>query len=246
MYGGVSMDFIRKKWGVSVKDIWFKETCEAKDNSFLCIAYNLYEPLISAKGIILKKWQSKTFVSDISLSPEEMQIKFKSKVRNEIRRAIKEGINTKLFVSADLQENDIIADFDRAYIAMYRDKGEKAKSIEARLRGIANVGKLAISVAYLPDGEIAAYHSYVIGDGIARLLHSVSMFREEPEKRKMIGWANRLLHFRDMCVLGSEFSIYDWGGLSREKNMRNITRFKEEFGGDEKIVYYYVILGSQL
>lgn len=137
-----------------------------------------------------------------------MQAKFKSKVRNEIRRAIKEGITTKLLYSAELHENDIIADFDRAYIAMYQDKGQKAKSIAARLRGMAKAGKLAISFASLPDGGIASYHSYVIGDGIARLLHSVSVFREEPEKRKMIGWANRLLHFEDMCAFGGAGSRF--------------------------------------
>ncbi len=237
------MDFIRTKWGIPVRDMWFKETCEVKGNSLLSIAYNLYEPLSSVEGIILKKWNSQTFVSDISVSPEEMQAKFKSKVRNEIRRAIKEGITVKLFYPTELQENNIISDFNRAYIAMYRDKGQKAKSIAARLRGIAKAGKLAISIAYLPSGTIAAYHSYVIGDGIARLLHSISVFREEPEKRKMIGWANRLLHFEDMCLLkGGGVSLYDWGGLSREEKMLNITRFKEEFGGEEETVYYYMIM----
>jgi len=241
------VDFIRTKWGIPVRDIWFKESCGAEGKSLLSIAYNLYEPLSNATGIALKKWHSQTFVSDISVSPEEIQAKFKSKVRNEIRRAIKEGITTSLHYSAELKNNDIIVDFDRAYIAMYQDKGQKAKSIASRLIGIAKAGKLAISVAYLPDGTIAAYHSYVIGDGIVRLLHSVSVFREESEKRKMIGWANRLLHFKDMCLFGGDgTSLYDWGGLSREEKMRNITRFKEEFGGIEKTVYYYVIMGNYL
>lgn len=239
------MDFIRKKFGISVRDIWFKKSNEITGFSLLNIAYNFYEPLDDCSGITIKKWQSKTFVSDISVSVEEMQAKFKSKVRNEIRRAVKEGITTKLLYAAELQQTDIIINLDRAYIAMNLDKRQKAKSIASRLRGIANAGKLAISTAYLPDGSIAAYHSYVIGDGIARLLHSVSVFREEPEKRKMIGWANRLLHFEDMCTLrGGGTKLYDWGGLSREFKMQNITRFKEEFGGDERLVYYSIMLGG--
>lgn len=239
------MDFIRGKWGLPIRDIWFKKSHEATEFSLLNIAYNFYESLDDWNGITIKKWQSKTFISDISVSPEEMQTKFKSKVRNEIRRAIKEGITTKLFYAAELQRTDIIAKMDKAYMAMYQDKGQKAKGIAPRLCGIVKAGSLAVSVAYLPDGTIAAYHSYVIGDGIARLLHSVSVFREEPEKRKMIGWANRLLHFEDMCALrGGGAEIYDWGGLSREDKMQNITRFKEEFGGEERIVYYSVRLGG--
>ena len=39
--------------------------------------------------------------------------------------------------------------------------------------------------------------------------------------------------------------IYDWGGLSRDEKMKNITRFKEEFGGEEKTVYYVILLGDR-
>ena len=234
------MDFIRSKWGLPIRDIWFKNS-DKKGFSLLNIDYNFYEPIDTTTGITLKSWRSQTFISDISATPEEMLEKFKSKVRNEIRRAKKEGIYAKWFWSAELEKNDLIANFDRAYIAMYQDKGQRVRSIAARLQGIAKAGKLGISIAYLPDGTVASYHSYVTGDGFARLLHSVSLFREEPEKRKMIGWANRLLHFEDMCRLGEEgFSVYDWGGLSRDAKMRNITRFKEEFGGEEKCVFYRI------
>ena len=237
------MDFIREKWGIPIRDIWFKKSHETVGFSLLNIFYNFYETLDDCDGIALKKWQSKTFVSDISVSPEEIQAKFKSKVRNEIRRAIKEGITTKVFYAAELEKNDIIDNLDKAYIAMYQDKGQKTTSIAMRLRGIARAGRLSVSIAYLPDNSIASYHSYVIGDEVARLLHSVSVFREEPEKRKMIGWANRLLHFEDMCSFKMRGClVYDWGGLSRDDNMSNITRFKEEFGGKEKNVYYCISL----
>ncbi len=237
------MDFIRTKFGLPIRDIWFNNTHEAKGFSFINIAYNFYEPIAEVKGITLKKWQSQTLVSDISKTPEEILANFKSRLRNKIRRALREGITVKVFESREILENEIISEFDAAYIAMYRDKGQKGKSIAHRLYGIAKVGKLIISVAYLPDGTIAAYHSYVVGEKIARLLHTVSIFREEPEKEMMIGWANRLLHFKDMCVLReSGMSAYDWGGISRDKKMENITRFKEEFNGQEGKTFYSVFI----
>lgn len=64
------MDFIRTKWGIPIRDMWFKDTHEAKGHNLLSIAYNLYEPLCRAKGITLKKWQSQTFVTDILVSTE--------------------------------------------------------------------------------------------------------------------------------------------------------------------------------
>ncbi|MDD6134188.1 MAG: hypothetical protein PUB49_05690 [Selenomonadaceae bacterium] len=237
------MEFVRKKWGIPIKDVWFNESGNSAGFSLIKIAYNLYTPMSAPKGLILKQWKSQTLISDISVSPEEIQAKFKSKVRNEIRRAVKEGVTTQIYSSSKLLENNIIDSFDKAYIAMYRDKGQKAKSIATRLLGIAAAGNLNISVASLPDGTIASWHSYVVGDGVARLLHSVSVFREEPEKRKMIDWANRLLHFEDMCTFGRDgLGVYDWGGISRQEKMRNITRFKEEFGGIEKVVYYCALL----
>ncbi|WP_149170470.1 hypothetical protein [Selenomonas ruminis] len=237
------MDFIRKKWGVPIRDIWFTNTHEAVDFSFINIAYNFYKPIVDERGIILKKWQSQTLVSDISKTPEEILANFKSRLRNKIRRATREGITVKVFESREILKNNIISEFDAAYMEMYYDKGQKGKSIAHRLYGIAKVGKLVISIAYLPDGTIAAYHSYVIGEKIARLLHTVSVFREEPEKKMMIGWANRLLHFKDMCSLRERgVSFYDWGGVSRDKKMENITRFKEEFNGQEHKTFYSVII----
>lgn len=234
------MDFIRKKWGIPIRDIWFNYSHNTKSFSLFNIAYNLYNPL-SEKCFICKRWESQTFISDISVASEEMMKNFKSKVRNEIRRAVREGITTKWFEPQEMLEGEIIDAFDKAYLKMYQDKGQNANSIASRLRGIAKARRLGVSVAYLSDGTIAAYHSYVIGDRTARLLHSVSCFREEADKRKMIGWANRLLHYNDMCTLKkSGINFYDWGGLSREKHLENITRFKEEFGGIEKTVYYYI------
>ncbi len=238
------MDFIRRKWGIPIRDIWFEDSRESKGFSMINIAYNHYEPL-KRRGFTIKHWRSTTLVSDISVSPEEILANFKSRVRNEIRRAVKEGITTKLFLCDDLAKSNIINKFDKAYIAMYKDKGQNAKSIAHRLRGIARVGKLVISVAYLPDGKIAAYHSYVVDKKTTRLLHSVSVFRENPKKKMMIGWANRLLHYKDMCVFG-EYGVlvYDWGGISREGKMINIARFKEEFGGQERITFYRISMFS--
>lgn len=45
-----------------------------------------------------------------------------------------------------------------------------------------------------------------------------------------------------MSLKGGGGSLYDWGGLSREEKMLNVTRFKEEFGGEEEPVYYYMIM----
>jgi lipid II:glycine glycyltransferase (peptidoglycan interpeptide bridge formation enzyme) len=94
---------------------------------------------------------------------------------------------------------------------------------------------LAIRAASVNNEKIV-FHSYVTTCGRARLLHSASLFRESDDSayRNLVGRANRLLHWDDICYFKNEgCRTYDLGGISMDKsNMETqaINKFKESFG----------------
>lgn len=155
-------------------------------------------------------------------------------VRTKLHRAAREGVGCVLYGAQDLRTlPDLLAEFDTAYAEMHRQKQMADSSVLPYLQSMVASNVLAISVAYI-EGKPVAYHGYVTGDGIARLLYSVSVFRgcEDNALRNAIGRANRLLHYEDMLrfkELG--YTVYDWGGYATDPALENINSFKAGFGG---------------
>ena len=74
--------------GIPIKDVWFNESGNSAGFSLIKIAYNLYNPMNAPKGLILKQWKSQTLISDISVSPEEIQAKFEMRFVAQLRRGL--------------------------------------------------------------------------------------------------------------------------------------------------------------
>jgi hypothetical protein len=75
-----------------------------------------------------------------------------------------------------------------------------------------------------------------------RLLHSVSLFRSEDRDRQaLIGRANRLLHWKDMCAWRARgVGLYDFGGEyhgEEDAAQVRIAAFKRGFGGEVVPIY---------
>ena len=97
---------------------------------------------------------------------------------------------------------------------------------------------ILLTMACLGD-EPVVMHSYIIDreDKRVRLLHSASDFRSlsTSQERAIIGRANRFLHYSDIIYFKNNgFFIYDFGGISLDKNdaeQLKISEFKRGFGG---------------
>ena len=79
----------------------------------------------------------------------------------------------------------------------------------------------------------------------ARLLHSVSDFRER-EDASLIARSNKRLHWADMELFSSMgIEVYDWGGISSLEKPNGIDSFKMKFGG-QLVTRYNVFLGRTI
>jgi hypothetical protein len=97
---------------------------------------------------------------------------------------------------------------------------------------------VVITKAIYKDEDVVM-HAYLFDDNFkrVRLLHSASLFRieKDPQYRAVIGRANRLLHFKDMCYFKEKgYQEYDLGGYAHgttDESLLKINQFKDSFGG---------------
>ena len=181
-----------------------------------------------------RSYEGATSVVDLRAAPEEIFASFSRGNRNNIKLATKRD-QTETHFRLHPSDEDLQEFFD-----LY-DEFAASKSIprvgRAQLSALLASGKLALSTARSPQGDILAAHAYVLSAGRARLTHSASLFRLEADSsaRGRIGRANRLLHWEDLLVLHeAAVGLYDLGGWYRgtsDEALLKINSFKREFGG---------------
>lgn len=228
----------------TTEQIWFEQFNAAKE-----IKIKAERVQVNANNVALTKGSKLQYslISDLSGNLEDIFNAFTPTVRNEIRRAEREGIVCEQYESQDLVDHqELIDHFSKMYSGMYRQKGINAvlplNAIEAYIRDRC----FSLTVAKLND-EVCVYHSYIRGESISRLLHSCSEFRaEDNTKRNAIGRANKLLHYNDMLYLKNKGIIrYDWGGIASFEQPNGIDKFKMSFGGSP-IQYYNCTIEKSL
>lgn len=159
-------------------------------------------------------------------------IGFEKNTRYEINRALKKD---------EIIINELDPNLEKEiFYNMYTDfsKIKNLKDINHdEIDLLINAGCFRIRLAYDKDKNPLVCHTYIIANKKARLAHSISFFRNElnNEDKKLIGRANRLLHWEDIKLFKDEgFYIYDLGGISTDENnieTQSINKFKKSFGG---------------
>jgi len=166
-------------------------------------------------------------------TPEETLLKaMDADTRYEIRRA-----ETKDQLEAEvlMQPSEALRqEFLRFHGAFAAEKNLQPAT-PALLDPLVAAGMLCLT-RVLSQGEPLVWHSYVIAQGRARLLHSASLFRGgDNAQRNLVGRANRWLHWRDMMAFQSQgLRAYDMGGWyegTDNAQLLAINRFKQGFGG---------------
>lgn len=206
--------------------IWFenfdkKSQIQSKADRVVVNANRI--PLI--KGASLQH----SLISDLTPPADSIFSSFNANVRNEIRRAERDGVAYETISSYD---EAAISRFAQTYHEMYAQKGiEQALSLST-LKAYSDQGAFLLTIAKI-DGEACVYHAYVVGEGSCRLLYSCSEFRAMDNATKnAIGRANRALHFHDMQYMKAHgIKTYDWGGVMSFEEPGGIDKFKMGFGG---------------
>lgn len=221
---------------LSMKAVWFAEKRNEDFEKECDIVYYHYL-LNRPSGSFSEK---KTLWSDLTKTKEDIVALADKSVRYEIRRAQNDGVETNFYDSYDLSNAPhLIESFSSAYNHFMKSKNLKGKFNHQAVNAYIGSGAFFVSTASHEENNYV-FHSY-IGDGeIARLLYSVSLFRDENDAtmKALVGRANRLLHMNDMLLFKElGYSCYDWGGYSDAEDQRNIARFKKGFGGNSVTVY---------
>ncbi|MBO5093081.1 MAG: hypothetical protein J6C33_01845 [Lachnospiraceae bacterium] len=221
----------RKKHGVDFREVWYAEEKCGLDGIIL------YRGAKKPIGRVLR--EVRTLITDLTQSEEEIVAKCQKDCRYQIRRAARENITAEFKVGSEITEQDI-AQFCEFFIEFWKTKGitdEKYEKYKEEIETYAREGVFAITCAK-QGGQTLVYHTYIVGDTFVRSYQSASQFRSEAVSARIVGIANRYLHKADMMYfkeMGK--TTYDWGGAGLREEVKNITEFKESFGGDE--LYYY-------
>ena len=163
--------------------------------------------------------------TDLTRSMGEIMATMKPNTRNEIRRAGKEGCVFE--ISSNLDE------FVAFYNAFCDSKGLNDYTSKARILKYKNV--LITKVCH---GEtLLAMHANILDtEGrTAFLMFSCSQRLSDGVDRKLIGWGNKFLHYKDLEYLkGLGYTRYDWSGICLDPNDDRYTigQFKLSFGGE--------------
>ena len=222
----------RKKHGAYFREVWYaQEKCPLE-------GIILYRGAKKPIGKVLRK--VRTLITDLTQSEEEIVAKCQKDCRYQIRRALRENIQTQFKCGKDITQQDIEA-FCSFFMDFWKSKGMQEGTYEKYKEEIemyAAAGVFAITCAKQGD-EVLVYHTYIVGDDFVRSYQSASVFRDGDKTfQRLVGIANRYLHKEDMMYfkqMGK--TIYDWGGAGLRDEVKHITEFKESFGGEE--LYYY-------
>jgi len=214
------------------REVWFDEPW-SPDGADLMVFYHRSEAVNPAAS-------EPVHSLDIDLTQGEDSIwkNLTSTTRNLVNRARKEGLFCERW---DSPSPGLIAEF----LAFHREFSLERGMHYAEpvwMYEYAAQGALALSRACSPDSKPQAWHSYYKDERWVRLLHSVSLSSGDPEQRKVVGWANRLLHWADILDFRNQgIAYYDFGGWyagSTDEKLLGINAFKEQFGGRKTLRYH--------
>ena len=201
----------RKKHGIILKETWLAK--EMPDKADIIIYH------------FAKKRMQKTdscgydLMTDLQREDEIIFSEIYRNTKNEIRRGEREGIICR-FLSGDDLNNAYLSHYVNTLFAFEESKNRKIgekESILKRLQSYRDKNLLLVSEAVY-KGEVIVWHSYLLSAAYreAILFQSFSLYRTEPEKRKLVGYGNRLLHWKDICYLKEKgYEKYNWGGVQR-------------------------------
>jgi hypothetical protein len=217
--------FTRK--GIRFSEVWFEDAHQPTDSDVLLL-YQVDNPVSDT---------CKDFYSiEVSLAsePDALLAAFKRDTRYEVNRAANKDNLTFDFHSA---VSPALLDEFCAFFDAFAESRQLSRSNPEWLGVYAEAGALCLSRVCDSDGNSLVWHSYYRDPKWCRLLQSASEFRAsgDPQRRNLLGRANRYQHWRDMVAFRELGNVmYDFGGWyegkTDEQKLR-INQFKEEFGG---------------
>ena len=161
--------------------------------------------------------------------------KISKNFRYEIRRAQKEGIEVEIYNGNEaFTKPELLKELQNSYNSMFAEKNItkrlNMKYINAALKNDAMIISVAVD---RKTNQNLVYHAYVVDKKNSLLLYSTSKLWTDKNSGNLIGYANKYLHWVDICYMKENGRInYEWGGISSKDNPNGIDKFKMSFGGE--------------
>lgn len=219
---------ISRKFLVRIADFYFDEPVVPLKGIDVIRYVQTSRPLPGSKPVSFH-----TVVVDLRKDAQSLLACCRNNTRYEIVRAAeRDNLDCCCWRSVDSSTLKTFCAFFDHSAAL---KGQPRVS-RARLRALARSGALDLSVVRSQERDLV-WHAHLRAIGRVRLLETASLFRasDDPEYKKLVGRANRYLHWHDMLRFQAEGAlIYDLGGwtpAATDPEAIGINRFKEGFGG---------------
>ncbi len=210
-------------------EVWFDE----EPGNLALVDWALYyrrsQPVPGAK------WSyAYTSAIDLSKSVEELQARLNTDTAYKIRRA-RERDNIRC-ECCDATDPEVLNQFTAMYDSFAATKGLLPLE-RGRVASMTAAGRLDLSVAKDPAGNVLVYHGNYRVPHRATSLYTVSLYRAVPDGalRNLISRANRYLVWSDLLRYKEQgLKCFDFGGwhTGTDAARLKINRFKEGFGGD--------------
>lgn len=177
-----------------------------------------------------------TLYIDLEKSEEELLMGLHRTNRKQIRKALNRQFIIEVLDRPTLSD---IRDFQK----FYNHFAKYTKTYVCNSFHVHTMSKLkdkdALIITRLLDegGEVLCYRVYISDGDTAFSLYSASHFRqkEKAEEKRLLSEASRYLLWQNILYFKKQnHRIYDMGGLTSNKNIRN---YKLEFGGEIMNVY---------
>lgn len=226
-----------KKSFVNIEAVWFaNEKINDKDVDIIYYHQILDKNKFLSDNIDIFN----TLCIDLKNTEDEIFSGFNKDVKYEIRRAIKDNTEIKIFDSEDLKNNiELVQKIENFYNSFLKSKNLKGRFNRILIDKYIENNNATVSIVE-KNNEMLVLHLYINDKNIARLLYSASLYRLDIDKslKSFTGRANRLLHWEDIRYFKEKgLSVYDWGGIGDSQELKGINKFKEGFNGKEKIFY---------
>lgn len=238
------VDFTYKRFGLVFREVMFaREGGTRFKNEDVCLFHCGSNNTLNENQELKKHSRNTridhqyTIVTSLLECEEEQWKRMNKNYRNEVNRARKESITTEHYCGCEAIENtELLSLFESMYNQMFAEKGMRNKLNREFVEAALKANQMTISVAKY-ENRILVCHAYVNDEENALLLYSTSLLWSDKELAKKVGWANKLLHWDDICFFQEKgYSKYEWGGIKSVNNPTGIDKFKIGFGGD--IVQY--------
>jgi len=213
--------FFRKKW------VWFETPHDISNVDM--VTFFSYD---DAKTLDFKKSEDLTSLIDLSALLEEIWSRTREQfIRVQVERGKRRGITVR-------QDNADFPLFRPIYERFRRLKGLPPESWE-----VIESNGLLFSAWY--EGKIMAGMVCIEDGHSMRLwkLASVRLEGAEKSMQKIAGEANRLVIWEAIRIAKERgYRFFDLGGIhpeSSDPGIKAVAAFKESFGGERKVTYYY-------